>query len=154
MRRTSPATCGGGDSSGDSDAIRAQHVEVARAGTRTRTARRLNYERQRVETTRGSQRRSLLGEELERIFPGQVQPDLHHRREEGDLPENYRDEDDDNESKIEEQARQQGIELSKCVVSYSINNQSPDIADGVNVSKDDLDVDAGAQDMRVMRHTR
>ena len=56
--------------------------------------------------------------------------------------------------KIEEQARQQGIELSKCEVSYSINNQSPEIADGVNVSKDDLDVDAGAQDMRVMRHTR
>ena len=36
----------------------------------------------------------------------------------------------------------------------SINRQSPDIADGVKVSKDDLDVDTGEQDLMVgtVRH--
>ena len=63
-----------------------------------------------METTRGSKRRSL-GEELERICPGQVQLDHHHKRE-GKLSqseidrmvheaENYRDDDEDDESKIE-----------------------------------------------------
>ena len=40
--------------------------------------------------------------------------------------------------------------IVKCVIS--INKQSPDIADGENnVSKNDLDVDAGEQDM-IVRH--
>ena len=87
---TPRATRGGGDSSDDSDATRAKHVEATS-----------------WKSTRGSQRRSL-GEELERISPRQVQPD--HRRErklsQSDIDrmvheaENYRDDEDD-ESKIE-----------------------------------------------------
>ena len=63
-----------------------------------------------METTRGNQRRSL-GEELERICPDKSNLDHHHRRE-GKLSqseidrmvheaENYRDDDEDDESKIE-----------------------------------------------------
>ena len=67
--------------------------------------------------------------------------------------ENYRDDDEDDESKIElrtnvrlsvltEQARQQGNRIIRSEVLVLINKQSLEIADGVNVSKDDLDVDA------------
>ena len=87
-----------------------------------------------METPRGSQRR-ILGEEHERICPRQVQPDHHHRRE-GKLSQseidrmvheadNYRDDDEDDESKIELR-----------------------IAGGVNAGKDDLDVGAGEQDIK------
>ena len=117
--RTTPRVTRGGVTAVATAVLSARNTWKQPEQERERVPREGWSTRQHVETTRVSQRRSL-GEELEHICPGQVQPDHHHRREEGGL--------------------------LKCEIQ--INVQSLDIAGGVNAGKDDLDVGAGEQDIK------